>query len=795
VNRRAFVASPFFIALLSCRGAVHEPPPVRVVRLVDLFPSAVVEGGTAAPSAIAPTEWRFDAGGDLGWRAGVGVTGLQVREGRLAGTTTTDFPIIHVERTSGLDEPGVLHSVEVRARVSKGGNLALIVAGDRDLDLGASIRRGRQFGWPFTTPVVPGDDFQTYTITHADSRIPSFSASATRRILIRPVDQADAEFEIESVRLVFRKEHLQSIPSGVSWQGFGDIYRETIVTRSPESARFDVELPSRPWLDLAVGTVEEGPVTFRVEVEQGGERKRLLQKTVTTAHRWEPAAVELGEFASRRVTVSLSVSAQTAGALGFWGAAAVRDRARPSQATGTGPPRGVILFLADTLRRDHLKEYGYHRVTAPHLSRLISQGTLFQDNQSQATWTKVSASSVLTSLYPTTHGVRTTTDRLPASATTLAEIYRQAGYATLSFSSTPWTGKGSNLHQGFEELHERSSLSLPDGLSPSKTGRAHLDRLLPWLEAHRDQPFFIFFHAMDPHSPFEPYAPYDRTWAGPETKEAHERETARVLPFIKSEFMKQQKLPFREELEAAGLDADRFVEREHDWYDGSIRALDSELGRLLEAVEQMGLSEQTLIAFVADHGEEFLEHGRHWHGNTVYGEMTNVPLVLWAPGRVPSGTLVAETVQSIDLMPTLLELSGLESPGAAQGRSLVPLLTGDREHFRSRPAFSERFRSGEDRSSANSIAVVAEGFKLIHNLDLPEGQPNFPEWELYDHQKDPLNLVNIAAEHPEVVERLSRILEDWYKFAQAAKLPSDEGVIETLNPEELERLRSLGYVK
>jgi arylsulfatase A-like enzyme len=175
--------------------------------------------------------------------------------------------------------------------------------------------------------------------------------------------------------------------------------------------------------------------------------------------------------------------------------------------------------------------------------------------------------------------------------------------------------------------------------------------------------------------------------------------------------------------------------------------------------------------------------------------MTNVPLVLWGPGRIPAGTVVTETVQSIDLMPTLLELSGLEAPEAAQGQSLVPLLTGDRERFRSRPAFSERFRYDEDRTYANSIAVVAEGFKLIHNVDIPDDQPDYPEWELFDHKKDPLNLVNIAGEHPEVVARLSRILEDWYKFAQAAKLSSDEGVIETLNPEELERLRSLGYVK
>ncbi|MGH9334086.1 MAG: sulfatase, partial [Vicinamibacteria bacterium] len=704
---RALVAALLAFALLSCGGAADEPP---VVRLVDAFPTAVIEGGAEAPSEIPRTEWRFDGGGEGSWKAGPGVAGLEVREGRLTGKTTTAFPIVHVERTSGLDEPDVLHSVEVRARVSKGGNLEVAVLGDDALNFGAIIGRAATFGWPFHTPVLPGDEFQTYTITDADSLTPSFSASATRHVLVRPVDQAGADFEIESVRLVFRKEHLASIPSGVSWQGFDDVYRETLVTRSPEIARFDIELPSRPWLDLAVGTVEEGPVTFQVEVEQGGERMLMLEKTVTTAHRWEPAEVPLDEFASRAVTLSLSVSSENPGALGFWGSPVVRKRGAAGESADAAP-RGVILFIADTLRRDHLEEWGYDRKTAPHLSKLISEGALFKDNQSQGTWTKVSVPSIHTSLYPTTHGISRLTDRLPASANTLAEVYREAGYATLSFSSVSFSGKGSNLHQGFEELHERSSLALPGEVSRSKTARGYLDRLLPWLEAHRDAPFFVFFHVMDPHSPFEPYAPYDRVWAKPGAKEEHERETAHVLPFIESDFMKQQKLPFREELEEAGLDPARFVEREVDWYDGSIRAMDAELGRLLETLHRLGLADETLIAFIADHGEEFLEHGRHWHGSTVYGEMTNVPLVLWAPGRIPAGTVVTELVQSIDLMPTLLELSGLEPPEAAQGQSLLPLLTGNRERFRSRPAFSERFRQADDRDTANAIAVVAEGFK------------------------------------------------------------------------------------
>jgi len=152
-------------------------------------------------------------------------------------------------------------------------------------------------------------------------------------------------------------------------------------------------------------------------------------------------------------------------------------------------PRGVILIQADTLRRDHLDAYGYSRPTAPAIARLAKEGELFRNYTVQATWTKVSTPTLMTSLYPSAHTVADFTDRLPAGATTLAEVFREAGFATLSMSSILFTGQFTNLHQGFEEVHE--SGSLPDQQS-SKTARDYVDRLLPWLDAHRDVPFFVF---------------------------------------------------------------------------------------------------------------------------------------------------------------------------------------------------------------------------------------------------------------------------------------------------------------
>ena len=142
-----------------------------------------------------------------------------------------------------------------------------------------------------------------------------------------------------------------------------------------------------------------------------------------------------------------------------------------------------------------------------------------------------SRASILTGLYPSTHGIASYNDRLPASATTIAEVYREAGYATLSLSSVVFTGQLTNLHQGFEELHESTSLQDAGGVYTSKTGREYVDRAAEWIEQHKDEPFFIYLHVFDPHSPYEPRRPYDALWADQARREEHikQREALRTV--------------------------------------------------------------------------------------------------------------------------------------------------------------------------------------------------------------------------------------------------------------------------
>jgi arylsulfatase A-like enzyme len=798
------------VAASACRGPASEP---KAIRLIDAFDTKLVEGSPGSAAAAGPvrrTEWRFDGpapspppppapparpspapfAATRGWEAGPGVTGLAIRDGVLVGRTTSDFPILHLERTSGLDNADQLHAVEIRMRASKGGNLAVQTRPSPTLDLKRELGLAQGLPWIITTPIVAGDQAQTYTITPPAP----VSGSRIRHIMIKPTDAAGADFAIESVRLVFRREHLAGVPSGVSWQGLRDIFRETLVTRSPETVRYQVTLPSRPVLHVVLGTPEDAPVTFRIAVRRGDKDEAVLTRTLTTPYRWESRVVDLAPFAGASISLSLSTTADKDGTIAFWGAPAVRQRAATESRSG-GPAQTVILMQGDTLRKDHLDAYGYERPTAPTLRRLAEDGALFNNAITQTGWTKAETPSILTALYPSTHGVHAFPDRLPASATTIAEVFRQGGYATASFSSVLFTGQFTNLHQGFEEVHESESTVGRAGPRGAKTSREYVDRLVEWLEDHRDVPSFVYLHFFDPHSPYEPNRPYDTMWADPKGREEYLRQQEVLKKFIKSPFMSERGMATPEELAAAGIDPAAYLRYSKDWYDGSIRGMDAEISRLVERMQELGLRDRSVIAFYADHGEEFHEHGRMFHGQSVYGEMMRVPLIFWGPGRVGKGVKVDETVQLIDVMPTLLELSGLKPPAAVQGQSLRPLLAGAASGWTRRPAISEKQPSGvgsDFPEAAQSYAIADGSWKLVQNVARP---PDKPEFELFDFYKDPLDQKNVASEHPDVVERLSKQLDGWKRMATQARLKPDSEEAKGMTAEQLERLRSLGYVK
>jgi len=263
-------------------------------------------------------------------------------------------------------------------------------------------------------------------------------------------------------------------------------------------------------------------------------------------------------------------------------------------------------------------------------------------------------------------------------------------------------------------------------------------------------------------------------------------------------------MPDRKEMIEAKINPEEFVSYAEGWYDGSILGMDAEVGRLMEYLRNNKMESRTLVVLMGDHGEEFLDHDKMFHGQSLYGELTNVPLIIRRPGVLPAGANINETVESVDVLPTILELSGLRIPQNVQGKSFASLFskkgsTGNSEAAATgwnRPAFSIKAYTHDNSSPApqhtESFSVVWQNWKLIHNTIRED---EVPEYELFDFHGDVLNHKNVAEQNPEIVKRLSKLIDNWRANATKGRLKPDAEVAKSLSQEELERLRSLGYVQ
>jgi len=634
-----------------------------------------------------------------------------------------------------------------------------------------------------------------------------------RHFLLAFRDCKSAKFSIESVRFVSEKEEKLKDPSGQQWAGLAEIYRATLAAKTPETIRIPLrELPKQAFLELAIGTKEDGPVKFKVAIFQREGSKEsspatVFERTVTIPNRWQTTRVDLGAYAGKSVVVEFALSGEKKGLWGYWGAPVVRSHLSPALLTtskGAGQtrrkPRGVIFLVTDTLRQDHLNIYGYPRETVVHLKKFADEGVAFRHAISQATMTKISIPSMVTSLYPLSHTVLGFEHGLPASAKTLAEVFREEGYATVSYSSVPFTGKSNNMHQGYDELQEIGSIS--DNDYRTKTTRHYVDRLIVWLQEHRDVPFFVFLHVFDPHSPFRPRPPYDTIWGAPGAKDR----LAELEADMKKKNIRtgMDNMPTKADYLKTGNKPEELLKIYTDWYDGSIRGCDAEIGRLLEALREMSLDQDTLMVWAADHGEEFWEHGRLFHGHSVYGELNQVPMVFHWPNspEIRKGVMIDQQVQNLDIMPTILALANIQGPTNMQGRSLVPLLDGSgTSTWQEQPAITQAMVSprdsgppGGDRTNnveKPHFGIIDHGWKLIRKEIDPDAQQ-----ELYEHPVDYLNLTNVIKADTSTarVKALAQTLDTWKTRAKAAQLPSDETMTQQLSSEELRRLRALGYV-
>ena len=412
-----------------------------------------------------------------------------------------------------------------------------------------------------------------------------------------------------------------------------------------------------------------------------------------------------------------------------------------------GRPSGAVLIVIDTLRRDHLGTYGYGRNTSPQLDRFAEESVRYTQARSQAPWTTPSVASLLTSRYPQELGVTGVSSVLSEEAILLSERLRAAGFATGAVVSHRFSSARWGFDQGFDSFDDSNALGHDAVTSPDVT-----DKALAFLDAHRNDPFFLWVHYFDPHFAYREHEgfefPRESPYSGP------------VQPGVRfGELLRRQAL-------LTPGDA-RELER---LYDSEISFTDKHVGRILSRLRELGIDSRTLVVITADHGEEFLDHGRLGHTKTLYDEVIAVPLLVRWPGGAPG--VVAEPVALLDVAPTILAALEVPADPGAEGHPLPgPGAAGDPDRI---------FFSATDRPEAKRAAIGA-GFKLIADAD--------GNLELYALEDDPEERRDLAAQGGQALQRLSAALED---FETRTDTPANPGSLD-LSDSEREALRALGY--
>ncbi len=542
------------------------------------------------------------------------------------------------------------------------------------------------------------------------------------------------------------------------------------------------------------------------------------------------------------------------------------EGASDAEGASLGSRLNLLLLTVDTLRADHLGCYGYKRATSPAVDSLAASGVLFDRAYAHRPKTSPNFASILTGTYPQRHGVRRTRQALPASAYTLAEALRDAGYSTCGVVTNGNLFPAFGFDQGFETYlyghsgaRRGSEIALEwvrEYVSGSETaleggaGETSVGSGADWAEGRSgssqaesarpqgrgEAPFALWVHHTDPHTLYKPPAPYDNIFAKEVEYGMHALEVARHggLGGVKPGLIIE-----------GPLDLDYYISQ----YDGEIAYTDRWIGELLEGLRALGLESNTLVVFTADHGESLGEHGYFFeHGLFPYEPSARIPLVFSLPGRMGAGVVESVTVESAALMPTILELLGIESPPTCQGESLVeivPSLTdpgagGSAKEAGSRgsdPGTSSD--EGGDRrardplSGENSayepgrLAYIEAGYghhfgpgytfaitdgryklvlrdiswvvrprhikRFIYSLNaLFEGGAE--DHELYDLESDPREVRNVIDELPEVAAALRAEMTAFLdRMMEEGALPPD-GEERDVDEETLRALRALGYV-
>jgi len=470
--------------------------------------------------------------------------------------------------------------------------------------------------------------------------------------------------------------------------------------------------------------------------------------------------------------------------------------------TDLAGPRHLVLISLDTTRADHLGCYGSETVQTPRIDALAAEGVLFRDVTAPAPTTLASHTSLMTGTYPTSHGILRNGFRVHEDNRMLAEVLLDAGFLTAGFLGSFALDSRFRFDQGFVHWDEEFDLLVTPGTYDQNQRRADAvtDAALAFVGEVDAERLFLFVHYFDAHDPYEPPPEYARLYtdaapaAGDRERASRKHRRAALGERIGSREVIQQGLP--REL-ADGFTSEPRVEDRvlADLYAGELSFLDAQIGRLLDGLAAEGVLEDALVVLTGDHGETFWEHGDVWnHGLWVYDTTVRVPLILRFGDGSFGGSVVADSVSTVDVVPTLCDLLGIPAPERVEGTSLVPALeTGA---IARGPLFSvatqpwRKFEPGTFGNAKNPRCVRDGRWKYVY-------APYLELEQLFDVVADPEERTNLLSEITDkpsdeiraVRDRLRAALDRWVESAR----PFPSQLDASQSDETLRRLKELGY--
>jgi arylsulfatase A-like enzyme len=509
-----------------------------------------------------------------------------------------------------------------------------------------------------------------------------------------------------------------------------------------------------------------------------GRPQRIFQYTVEDAEqdKWIEAAIDLSRFVGQVIELRFTTRGHwPQGQVTAWGQPGLYTPAIRDDALAPTPDRpaarNILVFLIDTMRHDRINAYKDDGIDqTPELDAFARDALVYTDAYNPANWTKPSVASIMTSLYPSSHGARRPIDKVPSELTLMSEQLQAAGFQTASFVSNAYVTPSYGFGQGWDHHRNYIDARPIDGMADSV-----VDDAIEWLDNRRDaqKRSFLYVHVIDPHAPYSAPSKFRKKF----WDEPYE---GKIVPYLTDRQMNSAQ---KRTLKLNKTDK-RFV---NALYDAEVAFTDHHFGRLMAALRDRDLYEDTAILVLSDHGEEFWDHGRAGHGHSPHEELVHTPFMLRYPGRVPRGRTLPHITSTVDVAPTLLDLAGVSMWDGAEGVSLTDTFEGQG---------APRPRVALFQGQSRFMGLRAGRYRLISYKD---------HRKLFDVLNDPTEQKEIQKDRP-IAHAYTRALTglmlgasdkgQWWDCQQEASAPSEIASQEAEIDEQTRmQLEALGYVE